>query len=105
MQGDALMTAQAVSALVKQRMEDYLVEAERVPEDTDMALVIDGRCLMYALDPLMLRGTLLKLCMLCKAVVCCRVSPLQKAQVFFLVDFSWHTLRATSAATSHWIKL
>jgi len=90
-QGDALLTAQAVSALVKERMEGYLVDAERVPEDMDMALVIDGRCLMYALDPLMLRGTLLKLCMMCKAVVCCRVSPLQKAQVFFLVDFSWHS--------------
>lgn len=80
------MTAQAVSALVKRRMEEYLQEAEGMLDDTDMALVIDGRCLMYALDPLMLRGTLLQLCMLCKAVVCCRVSPLQKAQVFFSVN-------------------
>lgn len=79
-----MMTAQAVSSLVKQRMEEYLDEAERVADDVDMALVIDGRCLMYALDPLIGRGTLLKLCMLCKAVVCCRVSPLQKAQVFLL---------------------
>ncbi|XP_024380189.1 phospholipid-transporting ATPase 3 isoform X3 [Physcomitrium patens] len=83
--GDAVMTAQAVSSLVKQRMEEYLDEAERVADDVDMALVIDGRCLMYALDPLIGRGTLLKLCMLCKAVVCCRVSPLQKAQVTTLI--------------------
>lgn len=50
----------------------------------DLALVIDGRCLMHALDP-KLRGTLLQLSMLCKAVVCCRVSPLQKAQVTNLI--------------------
>lgn len=81
MQGDTYVTAQAVRDLVSRRMEDYLDQAERLG-DADMALVIDGRCLMYALDPLTLRGTLLKLCMLCKAVVCCRVSPLQKAQVF-----------------------
>lgn len=60
---------------------EYLSEAEERP-DLDMALIIDGRCLMYALDPNKLRTTLLKLSMMCKAVVCCRVSPLQKAQVF-----------------------
>jgi phospholipid-transporting ATPase len=85
-QGDAYATAQAVSDLVGRRMEEYLTQAEQLG-DADMALVIDGRCLMYALDPLTLRGTLLKLCMLCKAVVCCRVSPLQKAQVLPLVIF------------------
>lgn len=45
-----------------------------------LALVIDGKCLMYALDP-SLRVMLLNLSLNCSAVVCCRVSPLQKAQV------------------------
>ena len=45
-----------------------------------LALVIDGKCLMYALDP-SLRVMLLNLSLNCHAVVCCRVSPLQKAQV------------------------
>ena len=45
-----------------------------------LALVIDGKCLMYALDP-NLRGMLLNLSLNCTSVVCCRVSPLQKAQV------------------------
>lgn len=45
-----------------------------------LALVIDGKCLMHALDP-SLRVTLLNLSLNCSSVVCCRVSPLQKAQV------------------------
>lgn len=45
-----------------------------------LALVIDGKVLMYALDP-SLRVMLLNLSLNCSAVVCCRVSPLQKAQV------------------------
>lgn len=45
-----------------------------------LALVIDGKCLMYALDP-SLRVMLLNLSLNCHTVVCCRVSPLQKAQV------------------------
>ncbi|XP_031122420.1 phospholipid-transporting ATPase 3-like isoform X1 [Ipomoea triloba] len=49
-----------------------------------LALVIDGKCLMYALDP-SLRVMLLNLSLNCSAVVCCRVSPLQKAQVTSLV--------------------
>ncbi|XP_074589992.1 phospholipid-transporting ATPase 3-like [Curcuma longa] len=49
-----------------------------------LALVIDGKCLMYALDP-SLRVHLLKLSLNCSSVVCCRVSPLQKAQVTSLV--------------------
>ena len=49
-----------------------------------LALVIDGKCLMYALDP-SLRVMLLNLSLNCTSVVCCRVSPLQKAQVSFLI--------------------
>lgn len=55
----------------------------RTGSETKLALVIDGKCLMYALDP-SLRVMLLNLSLNCNAVVCCRVSPLQKAQVMFL---------------------
>lgn len=80
-QGDPLETARVVEDWVTRQLQIFLGEAENLSSDIDMALVIDGRCLMYALDPHKLRKTLLKLSMMCKAVVCCRVSPLQKAQV------------------------
>ncbi|GBF89503.1 phospholipid-transporting ATPase [Raphidocelis subcapitata] len=48
------------------------------------ALVVDGRALLYALSP-MLRRRFLDVSLRCAAVVCCRVSPLQKAQVTALV--------------------
>lgn len=49
-----------------------------------LALVIDGKSLGYALDPDM-EDYLLKIGKLCKAVICCRVSPLQKALVVKMV--------------------
>lgn len=47
-------------------------------------MFIDGETLQYALlsD---LQSQFVKLCMLCKVVFCCRVSPLQKAEVVELV--------------------
>jgi phospholipid-transporting ATPase len=49
-----------------------------------LALIIDGKTLTFALEP-DIREIFLELAMLCKAVVCCRVSPLQKALVVKLV--------------------
>ncbi|KAL3480730.1 hypothetical protein BJX99DRAFT_220170 [Aspergillus californicus] len=54
------------------------------PEAEQMALVIDGRSLTFALEKDM-EKLFLDLAVLCKAVVCCRVSPLQKALVVKLV--------------------
>ncbi|RPB18470.1 phospholipid-translocating P-type ATPase [Terfezia boudieri ATCC MYA-4762] len=54
---------------------------------TDMealALIIDGRSLSFALEK-DLEKTFLDLAVACKAVICCRVSPLQKALVVKLV--------------------
>jgi magnesium-transporting ATPase (P-type) len=48
------------------------------------ALIIDGKALSYALAP-KLAPLFLRVGTSCKAVVCCRVSPLQKAQVTTLV--------------------
>ncbi|KAI9019832.1 aminophospholipid-transporting P-type ATPase [Hyaloraphidium curvatum] len=49
-----------------------------------LALIIDGRTLDFALTP-ELELLFLELACLCKAVICCRVSPLQKALVVKLV--------------------
>ncbi|OAF57231.1 hypothetical protein VC83_05843 [Pseudogymnoascus destructans] len=49
-----------------------------------LALVIDGRSLTYALER-DLEKDFLDLAVMCKAVICCRVSPLQKALVVKLV--------------------
>ncbi|XP_059148983.1 phospholipid-transporting ATPase ID-like isoform X1 [Physella acuta] len=50
----------------------------------DFALVINGHSLAQALKP-ELEKTLLNLGCMCKAVICCRVTPLQKALVVDLV--------------------
>ncbi|CAI2170053.1 12394_t:CDS:2 [Funneliformis geosporum] len=49
------------------------------------ALIIDGVALKYALEEPWSRNLLLDLACRCKGVVCCRVSPLQKAKVVELV--------------------
>jgi len=49
-----------------------------------LALIIDGQSLTYALER-DLEKDFLDLAVMCKAVICCRVSPLQKALVVKLV--------------------
>ncbi|KAG0207473.1 hypothetical protein BGX28_001297 [Mortierella sp. GBA30] len=49
-----------------------------------LALIIDGKSLGFALEK-DIEKVFLELAVLCKAVVCCRVSPLQKALVVKLV--------------------
>jgi len=70
-----------------------LLECKKVEQgafEMDLALMIDGRCLMYALDLRKIQKTFLKLFMMCKVVVvCCHVSPLQKAQVSIMMWFRW----------------
>lgn len=53
-------------------------------EQDTLALVIDGKSLTFALEK-ELEKLFLELALMCKAVVCCRVSPLQKALVVKLV--------------------
>ncbi|KAI8583404.1 hypothetical protein K450DRAFT_223488 [Umbelopsis ramanniana AG] len=56
-----------------------------------LALVIDGRALTFALEK-DIEKVLFDLAVLCKAVVCCRVSPLQKALVVKLVKKYTHAI-------------
>ncbi|KAG7098494.1 hypothetical protein E1B28_000438 [Marasmius oreades] len=50
----------------------------------DLALIIDGKSLTFALEK-PISKVFLELALMCKAVICCRVSPLQKALVVKLV--------------------
>lgn len=82
-----------IARFIRETVENELKKSEeeaqeymRTVSEPKLALVIDGKCLMYALDP-SLRVKLLNLSLNCSSVVCCRVSPLQKAQVRFLVPF------------------
>ncbi|KAG9323698.1 hypothetical protein KVV02_008116, partial [Mortierella alpina] len=61
-------------------------EAPPVREGQNTALVIDGQALKYALeeDP-ECKTLLLELACRCSSVICCRVSPLQKAMVVKMV--------------------
>ncbi|KAI9100575.1 hypothetical protein DFS34DRAFT_578556, partial [Phlyctochytrium arcticum] len=56
------------------------------PLEADMhALIIDGQALKKAFESPAHRATFLSLATQCTSVICCRVSPLQKAQIVSLV--------------------
>ncbi|XP_072290818.1 phospholipid-transporting ATPase ID [Eucyclogobius newberryi] len=65
----------------KQLNPDSVFEEAIISEN---ALVINGNSLAHALDP-GLKLVLLDVACLCKSVICCRVTPLQKAEVVELV--------------------
>uniref|UniRef100_A0AAZ3SS02 Phospholipid-transporting ATPase n=1 Tax=Oncorhynchus tshawytscha TaxID=74940 RepID=A0AAZ3SS02_ONCTS len=53
-------------------------------KENELALIIDGQTLKYALS-FELRQAFLDLALSCKAVICCRVSPLQKSEIVDMV--------------------
>ncbi|KAJ2908740.1 phospholipid transporting ATPase, partial [Coemansia aciculifera] len=59
--------------------------------EAPLALVIDGHSLKFALEP-ELAPLMLELAVRCKSVLCCRVSPLQKALVVRMVKQGLGTL-------------
>lgn len=70
-------------------MQGTLEELEAAKEDhstptSQFAVVIDGEALKLALNPV-LKHKFLLLCKQCRSVLCCRVSPAQKAEVVRLV--------------------
>lgn len=56
-------------------------------KQNDVALITDGKTLKYAMG-CDLKKDFLDLCVSCKVVICCRVSPIQKAEVVELVSSS-----------------
>ncbi|MBA0638180.1 hypothetical protein Godav_022213 [Gossypium davidsonii] len=92
--GDQVEIARFIKEEVKKQLKKCLDEAQQYFHSVagpKLALIIDGKCLMYALDP-SLRIMLLNLSLNCSSVVCCRVSPLQKAQVTSLVKKGAHKI-------------
>uniref|UniRef100_A0A670ZTY2 Phospholipid-transporting ATPase n=1 Tax=Pseudonaja textilis TaxID=8673 RepID=A0A670ZTY2_PSETE len=57
---------------------------EALRKENDFALIIDGKTLKYALT-FGIRQYFLDLALSCKAVICCRVSPLQKSDIVEMV--------------------
>lgn len=80
-------TKQDTKANLQEKLEaiyEHQYELENSSLESSLALVIDGHSLGYALDP-DLEDLFINVGSLCKAVVCCRVSPLQKALVVKMV--------------------
>ncbi|RCI16276.1 hypothetical protein L249_2174 [Ophiocordyceps polyrhachis-furcata BCC 54312] len=77
-------TAAATADNLRKKLEAIRTQADGSIETETLALVIDGKSLTFALER-ELEKTFLDLAVMCKAVICCRVSPLQKALVVKLV--------------------
>lgn len=60
-------------------------ELKLIAGPLNLALVIDGNCLTHALSD-KCKHRFLELATMCKSVICCRVSPMQKALVVKLVN-------------------
>lgn len=77
-------TAEATRDNIQKKMDAIKNQGDATIEMETLALVIDGKSLTYALEK-DLEKLFLDLAVMCKAVICCRVSPLQKAMVVKLV--------------------
>lgn len=80
-----LVVNQYTKADTRNKIDELLRQYENVSEESEtLALIIDGGTLSHALEE-DIKMDLLTLAKKCKAVICCRVSPLQKALVVRLV--------------------
>jgi len=76
--------AQATRDNIQKKLDAIRNQGDATIEMETLALVIDGKSLTFALEKDM-EKLFLDLAVMCKAVICCRVSPLQKALVVKLV--------------------
>ncbi|CAM1505472.1 Fc.00g111090.m01.CDS01 [Cosmosporella sp. VM-42] len=77
-------TSTATRDNLQKKLEAIRTQGDGTIETETLALIIDGKSLTYALEK-DLEKMFLDLAVMCKAVICCRVSPLQKALVVKLV--------------------
>ncbi|EPY75657.1 hypothetical protein CB1_001596013 [Camelus ferus] len=70
--------------LTGDKQETAINIGDALLKENDFALIIDGKTLKYALT-FGVRQYFLDLALSCKAVICCRVSPLQKSEVVEMV--------------------
>ncbi|XP_075903017.1 phospholipid-transporting ATPase ID-like [Nelusetta ayraudi] len=85
--GEVQQELSNVRTSMKANVDDSVFGPEKSADeeaDGEYGLVINGHSLAYALDGSVEEEFLKTACM-CKAVICCRVTPLQKAQVVELV--------------------
>ncbi|CAO3571206.1 unnamed protein product [Mortierella alpina] len=80
--GNSVSSRRRSSTLIGRPMSE---QAPQVREGQNTALVIDGLALKYALEDPECKPLLLELACHCSSVICCRVSPLQKAMVVKMV--------------------
>ena len=77
-----------VPTKVRSKITDRLEKLQKNGKDgknNEITLIIDGKSLTHAMEE-DIRNDFIRLCTSCKAVICCRVSPLQKAEVVELVS-------------------
>lgn len=77
-------TAAATRDNIQKKLDAIRTQSEGAIDTETLALIIDGKSLTFALEK-DLEKMFLDLAIICKAVICCRVSPLQKAMVVKLV--------------------
>lgn len=77
-------SAAATRDNLQKKIDAIRTQGDGTIEMETLALIIDGKSLTYALEKDM-EKLFLDLAVMCKAVICCRVSPLQKALVVKLV--------------------
>ncbi|ROW12833.1 hypothetical protein VMCG_00743 [Cytospora schulzeri] len=77
-------SAAATRDNLQKKLDAIRTQGDGTIETETLALIIDGKSLTYALEKDM-EKLFLDLAVMCKAVICCRVSPLQKALVVKLV--------------------
>ncbi|KAF4976204.1 hypothetical protein FZEAL_7096 [Fusarium zealandicum] len=77
-------SAAATRDNIQKKLDAIRTQGDGTIETETLALIIDGKSLTFALEK-DLEKMFLDLAVMCKAVICCRVSPLQKALVVKLV--------------------
>eukprot|EP01133_Synstelium_polycarpum_P011475 gene11475-13378_t len=87
-------TPEDVEEQIRGALEAYFSDNVVDFPHTGFALVVEGSCLSFALEG-SLKDQFLQLASNCRSVICCRTTPLQKAQVVKVVR---DTLRAVTLA-------
>ncbi|XP_014674713.1 PREDICTED: probable phospholipid-transporting ATPase IA [Priapulus caudatus] len=81
-------TLDATRETVRRHMHDF---GEHLKKSNEVGLVIDGQTLKYALS-CDVRQDFLDVALSCKAIICCRVSPMQKAEIVQMVKISYQAI-------------
>ncbi|CAH0553187.1 unnamed protein product [Brassicogethes aeneus] len=84
---DAIETCDRLSMRASKELEYHSPVEQTEDANADFAIVINGHSLVHCLHP-QLEGLFLEVVMHCKSVICCRVTPLQKALVVELIKKS-----------------